>query len=79
MLERLIRDGLALGAFRSVEPGAAAWRILSVLDGLALQVVAHGTLITRDEMQSWAAATAERELGLGAGTIARARTSEQGT
>ena len=41
LLERAIRDGVADGSFRSTDPTGAAWRILSVIDGLALQVVAH--------------------------------------
>jgi hypothetical protein len=37
-----------------------------VLDGLALQVVAHGTTITRRDVVAWSTAAAERELGLAA-------------
>lgn len=70
LLEDVIARGVASGVFRCEEPGAAAWRILSLLDGLALQVVAHGTTITRDQVQAWAVAAAERELGLGPGTLA---------
>jgi len=69
LLERTIRAGVATGAFRSADPAGAAWRILSLLDGLALQVVAHGTTISRDEVQAWAVAAAEAELGLASGTL----------
>jgi AcrR family transcriptional regulator len=59
----VIQRGVAAGVFVADDPGASAWRMLSVLDGLALQVVAHDALITRDEVITWARAAAGRELG----------------
>ena len=70
LLEGTIVRGVGAGAFRCADPAAAAWRILSLLDGLALQVVAHGTTISRDEVVAWAAGAAERELGLERGALA---------
>jgi hypothetical protein len=70
MLERAIRAGVADGSFRSSDPAGAAWRILSVVDGLALQVVAHQTIVDRSDMLTWAALAAERELDLPPGTLA---------
>ncbi len=70
LLEGTIRAGVDAGAFRSADPGGAAWRILSLLDGLALQVVAHGTTISREDVVAWATAAAERELGLAAAVLA---------
>ena len=58
----IIERGVAEGRFVSDEPDAAAWRLLSVLDGLALQVVAHDALITRDGVVAWTRAAAQREL-----------------
>jgi AcrR family transcriptional regulator len=69
LLERAIRDGVQAGTFRCTDPTGAAWRILSVVDGLALQVVAHRTIVDRQHMLSWAATATERELGLPAGTL----------
>lgn len=69
LLERTIRSGVAAGAFSCADPAGAAWRILSLLDGLALQVVAHGTTITRRDVVAWSTAAAERELGLAAGVL----------
>jgi AcrR family transcriptional regulator len=69
LLERAIRAGVADGSFRCPDPSAAAWRILSLIDGLALQVVAHQTIVERRDMLEWAATAAERELGLRAGTL----------
>jgi len=69
LLEATIRAGVADGSFRTADPRAAAWRILSLLDGLALQVVAHGTTISRDDVVAWTTAAAERELGLEPGAL----------
>jgi AcrR family transcriptional regulator len=69
LLERTIRAGMADGSCYTPDPAGAAWRILSLLDGLALQVVAHGTTISRDEVVAWAAHAAEVELGLPAGSL----------
>jgi AcrR family transcriptional regulator len=69
LLERTIRAGVADGSFRCADPGAAAWRTLSLLDGLALQVVAHGTTISRAQVQAWAVGATEAELGLSPGTL----------
>ena len=70
LLERAIRAGVADGSFRCDDPTAASWRILSMIDGLALQVVAHQTIVDRSDMLAWAATAAERELGLRAGELA---------
>ena len=69
LLERAIRAGIADGSLRTSDPVGAAWRILSVVDGLALQVVAHQTIVNRADMLAWAAAAAEQELGLAAGSL----------
>ena len=70
LLERTIRAGVAAGVFGCADPAGSAWRILSLLDGLALQVVAHGTTITRRDVVAWSTSAAERELGLAAGALA---------
>ena len=70
LLERAIRAGVADGVFECDDPRGAAWRILSLVDGLALQVVAHQTTIERTDMLAWAAAATERELGLPPGALA---------
>ena len=57
------------GRSRAPDPAGAAWRILSLLDGLALQVVAHGTTISREDVVRWTTGAAEVELGLAAGSL----------
>lgn len=69
LLERTIRLGVADASFVCADPAGAAWRILSLLDGLALQVVAHGTTVTRDDVVTWSTEYAETELDLRPGTL----------
>lgn len=64
LLSDIITRGVAAGEFACPSPGDAAWRILSMLDGLALQSVAHRALIDRRSVNEWSMALAERELGL---------------
>ena len=73
LLEDTIRRGIGTARFRCQDPSAAAWRILSLVDGLALQVVAHGTTISRAEAFAWAATASEKELGLPPGALGSGR------
>ena len=66
MVRSIIERGVAAGEMTTDDPDGSAWRLLSVLDGLALQVVAHGTLITRTDVVAWARSAAVHELGTGA-------------
>ena len=69
LLEETIEAGVAEGVLRCPDPGGAAWRILSLLDGLALQAVAHPGAVDRFAVVSWSVALAERELGLPPGAL----------
>jgi AcrR family transcriptional regulator/catechol 2,3-dioxygenase-like lactoylglutathione lyase family enzyme len=62
IVREIIEGGISSGIFRSDDVEAAAWRLLSVLDGLALQVVAHAALITRAEVVAWTKAAVAHEL-----------------
>lgn len=73
LLAGLLRDGVAAGEFVSADPDAAAWRLLSMLDGLALQVIAHRRTVSRPTMLGWARRAAEQELGLDDGVLDPAR------
>ena len=70
LLATVIAAGVSGGEMRCDDPGAAAWRVLSLLDGLSLQVVAHGDVLTAEQADAWSRAAAERELGLAPGTLA---------
>lgn len=64
LVRSVVMLGLETGEFATDGPDAAAWRLLSVLDGLALQVVAHDALITRDDVVHWTRTAAARELSI---------------
>ena len=66
VLVDVIEGGVGSGAFTCEDPQGSAWRILSLLDGLALQAVAHRVAIDRESVVTWSTAYAERELGLAA-------------
>jgi AcrR family transcriptional regulator len=69
LLARTIREGVAEGTMACADPEAAAWRILCLLDGLALQAVAHRDAIDRRAVIGWSVAHAEAELALAAGSL----------
>jgi AcrR family transcriptional regulator len=69
LLSELIRDGVDDGSMTCDEPDAAAWRLLSMLDGLALQGVAHRGAISPADADRWVQRAAELELGLERGRL----------
>ncbi len=69
LLASALGAGVTTGAWHCAEVEASAWRLLSLLDGMALQSVAHGELIARHDVVGWAQVATERELGLRAGTL----------
>ena len=64
-----IAEGIQAGSIACEDPDASAWRILSLLDGLLLQVVAHEAVISAREADAWARRMAEDELGLPRGVL----------
>jgi AcrR family transcriptional regulator len=68
-LHEVIAAGVASGEFESADPSAAAWRVLSLLDGLYLQVVAHPQAMDHSVVMGWTIEATERELGLCAGAL----------
>lgn len=69
LLRMLIAQGCDAGVMTADDPDGAAWRLLSLLDGLALQAVAHPDAVTADQSQRWSRRAAERELGLPTGNL----------
>ena len=74
LLVDLIEDGVADGTMACADPPGSAWRILSLLDGLSLQAVAHRVDIDRNAVTDWSIAMAEAELALPAGSLRDAPT-----
>jgi AcrR family transcriptional regulator len=69
LLVQTISAGVERRLMSCTDPASAAWRILSLLDGLVLQAVANRVPIERASVIAWSVAHAEHELGLAAGTI----------
>lgn len=69
LLVDAIVAGVADGVMACADPEATAWRIVSLLDGLSLQAVAHQAAIDRESVTRWGAAYAESELALPAGAL----------
>lgn len=68
-LTAIIQDGVLAGELRAADPRGAAWRITAVMDGLAVQTVVHGGVMSREQVSEWARQIAGRELGLDAGAL----------
>jgi hypothetical protein len=71
MLAQIIERGVADHEFRCDDPDGAAWRIVSMVDGLALQNVAHGPMLPHNAILDWTLTTTEHELDLPHGTLPR--------
>ncbi len=69
LLATTIHNGVADGSLESPDPDAAAWRIISLLDGLSLQVVAHRSTLDRATVFNWVTRTTEVELALPTGAL----------
>ncbi len=69
LLVDAIQEGVAEGVMACDDPEATAWRIVSLLDGLSLQAVAHRASIDRESVTRWGTSYAESELALPAGAL----------
>jgi AcrR family transcriptional regulator len=78
LIATTIVDGIEDGTFTCEDPDAAAWRVLSLLDGLNLQLAAHPGVIENHIVFDWAIAALESELGLPTRTLARPVTRDGG-
>lgn len=64
LMAGIIRDGVEAGEFLCADPDGAAWRLVSLLDGLTMQVVAHRTTVARETMLEWVLQSAGSELAI---------------
>jgi AcrR family transcriptional regulator len=64
LMADLFRDGVAQGAFHCRDAEAAAWRVLALLDGMAIQTVAEQTSMPRSLLHQWVRDAARAEAGL---------------
>jgi AcrR family transcriptional regulator len=63
LFEAIVVAGVEHGVFHTDDPGASAWRLCSLLDGLGLQVVLHQSTMNRMQMGRHVRLAASRELG----------------
>jgi AcrR family transcriptional regulator len=63
VLEQVIREGVRVGRLASDDPGASAWRLACLMDGLGVQLTLHTATMTHDAMLSHVRSVAARELG----------------
>lgn len=63
-LTDVITAGVKAGQFECDDPTGAAWRLIALIDGLAVQVTVHDRVIARRQLAEWVRAAAARELGI---------------
>lgn len=64
LVERVITDGVEAGEFACADPAAAATRLTSIVDGLAVQFAAHSGAMSRDQFIEHVRTLAAWEVGL---------------
>jgi AcrR family transcriptional regulator len=69
-LAAIIEEGVSAGQFACADPQAAAWRIMSLIDGLAVQVTAHRRMLTRARLTTLVRNATAVELGIPPETLA---------
>lgn len=63
-LTEVIAAGVDDKTFTCDDPAGAAWRIIALIDGLAVQVTVHDKLISPRKLTTWVRIAASKELGV---------------
>ena len=63
-LGEVITLGVKDGDFICDDPTAAAWRLIALIDGLAVQVTVHQRVLSRKQLHEWVRNAAARELNI---------------
>lgn len=69
-LTEVIAAGVADGTFTCSDPFGSAWRIIALIDGLAVQVTVHDRVISRRQLADWVRTATAGELGIDSGSLA---------
>ena len=69
-LTEVITAGVARASFTCDDPHGAAWRLIALIDGLAVQVTVHDQVISQRTLAGWIRTAAANELGLDARQLA---------
>jgi AcrR family transcriptional regulator len=63
-LRAILIEGVTEGVFKCPDPDASTWRIISLIDGLAVQLTVHKRVLTRTRLGELVRAATTSELGL---------------
>jgi len=63
-LTEVITQGVEKKQFTCADPRGAAWRLIALIDGLAVQITTHRDVISQRTLTSWVRTAAANELGL---------------
>jgi AcrR family transcriptional regulator len=63
-LTEVIAAGVKEAEFTCADPAGAAWRIIALIDGLAVQLTVHEKVISRKQLSDWVRLAAARELAV---------------
>ncbi|WP_405150653.1 TetR family transcriptional regulator [Sphaerisporangium sp. NBC_01403] len=63
-LRTILDDGIAEGVFLCPDPDASTWRIVSLIDGLAVQTTVHKRVLTRARLAELVRTATATELGI---------------
>ncbi|MEV1172873.1 TetR family transcriptional regulator C-terminal domain-containing protein [Nonomuraea sp. NPDC049784] len=66
LLREIIEAGVACGEFKCETPDDATWRILALIDGLAIQTHVHAKVLSRRRVNVLIRTAAAAELGMSA-------------
>ena len=69
-LSEVITLGVKDGDFHCDDPTAAAWRLIALIDGLAVQVTVHQRVLSRKQLLDWVREAAARELKIDPSALA---------
>jgi AcrR family transcriptional regulator len=61
-LTEVIAEGVEQSVFDCDDPRGAAWRLIALIDGLAVQITVHRDLISQRTLGGWIRTAAAREL-----------------
>jgi AcrR family transcriptional regulator len=69
-LSEVITLGVKDGEFVCDDPTAASWRLIALIDGLAVQVTVHQRVLSRKQLFEWVRDAAARELNIDPAALA---------
>jgi len=75
VVTQLMQEGVDDGAFTCEDPAASAWRLLAMLDGMSVELVAHQGSTARSQLLAWVREAAANEAGISSEALVPTPTS----